>query len=161
MWNDILIMAIWQTEPTGDHAKFLKIKNRVTSVFYSLQLSLYLYTTLKRFRQSRRGFLFQLFYLFRLSGPNPSGRSSFSVKISYWSLLVARIIWNSSGLQNSIITWRQTPHGAAYSFIILFIPPTTQIASNSITPSLTALKNAVLSAQLLGVYPAFSMLQPP
>ena len=28
-------MAIWQTEATGDHAKFLKIKNRMTSVFYS------------------------------------------------------------------------------------------------------------------------------
>ena len=81
-----------------------------------------------------------MFYLFRFFGPNPIGSSSSSRNISYWSLPVARMIWNSFGSQNSIITWRQTPHGAAYSLSSLFIPPTTQIASNSRTPSLTAWK---------------------
>ena len=60
--------------------------------------------------------------------------------------------WKVSGSQNSRMTWRHTPQGAHHSLTGLPSgPPTTAMATKSRTPSLTALKKAVRSAQLLGV----------
>lgn len=58
----------------------------------------------------------------------------------------ARIILKS-GLQNSERTCRQIPHGEQKSWTSPFLPPTMQIAENDFSPSLTALKIAVRSAQ--------------
>lgn len=64
----------------------------------------------------------------RFAGQNPNGNSSFNVNTSYFSLLIAKMIWNVSGSQNSIITCRHTPQGAAYSVNTPFCPPTIQMA---------------------------------
>ena len=78
-----------------------------------------------------------------------SGKSCSKVIILYSFLDFAKTI-SKSFLQNSARTWRQTPHGGQKFSIFPFFPPTIAIASNSFLPSLTALKIAVLSAQLLG-----------
>ena len=65
--------------------------------------------------------------------------------------------------QNSAITCLHTAQGAQKSPSPCFTPslfPTTAIAVNSFWPSEIALKKAVLSAQFVGVYAAFSILQP-
>ena len=55
------------------------------------------------------------------------------------------------GSQNSRKTWRHTPQGAHQSLMGLpSAPPTTAMATKPRTPSLTALKMAVRSAQLPG-----------
>ena len=58
------------------------------------------------------------------------------------------------------MTWRQTPQGGKMSVTTPFLPPTTAMDSNSVSPAAMAVKNAVRSAQLLGPKAAFSMLQP-
>ena len=53
-------------------------------------------------------------FCYKLSGPKPSGISCLSVYTVYSSGETAMRIRNVSGLQNSIITWRQTPQGAVF-----------------------------------------------
>ena len=56
-----------------------------------------------------------------------------------------------SGLQNSIITCRQTPQGAVLRSGSPSGAATMAMAVNRRAPSLTALKKAVRSAQFVGV----------
>ena len=60
-----------------------------------------------------------------------------------------------SGSQNSAITCLHTPQGKHS-----LLPPTIAMLQNSRSPSLIALKNAVLSAQTVGEKDAFSILHP-
>ena len=65
-------------------------------------------------------------------------------------------IMSISGPQSSAMTCRQAPHGEHG----LSVSATTAMAVNSFTPSETALKMAVRSAQFVIGYAAFSILQP-
>ena len=57
-----------------------------------------------------------------------------------------------AGSQNSRITWRHTPHGGHARLTGAPAgPPAIAMATKSRSPSLTALKNAVRSAQFVGV----------
>ena len=89
-----------------------------------------------------------------------SGRRSDKVKTLKSVNEEARIILKS-GLQNSERTCRQIPHGEQKSWTSPFLPPTMQIAENDFSPSLTALKIAVRSAQTVAPKEEFSILQPP
>ena len=60
-------------------------------------------------------------------------------------------------MQNSLITCLQTPQGYVKEFSF----PTTAIFVIFFSPSYIALNIATLSAQTVGVYDAFSILQPP
>ena len=79
-----------------------------------------------------------------MSAPKASGSRPPSVCVSQRFFPVTRRILNS-GPQNSAMTCRQTPQGAASP--TPSVPPVMAMAENRLTPSLTALKNAVRSAQ--------------
>ena len=57
---------------------------------------------------------------------------------------------NDAPSTNSDSTCRQTPQGVHQPAGLPFGPPTTAIASNSVSPSLTAFTTAVRSAQIDG-----------
>ncbi len=86
-------------------------------------------------------------------GISSDNKYIFSLSLSF------RTILKSRG-QNSSITCLHTPQGAQNPLSSPIFPPTTAIASNSLSPSLIALKNAVLSAQFVGEKLAFSTLHP-
>ena len=78
-------------------------------------------------------------------------------------MLLAIITLKVFKSQNSAITCLQTAQGAQKSPSPGFIPdlfPTIAIAVKFFWPSEIALKKAVLSAQFVGVYAAFSILHP-
>ncbi len=58
------------------------------------------------------------------------------------------------------MTCRHTPHGVHSPETVFSGPPTIAIATKLRSPSLTALKKAVRSAQFVGEYEAFSILHP-
>ena len=55
-----------------------------------------------------------------------------------------------SSKQNSRMTWRHTPQGGQKPEHVPSFPPTTAMAINARSPSLTAFANAVRSAQMVG-----------
>ncbi len=57
---------------------------------------------------------------------------------------------------NSLITWRQAPHGIVGSVVGVY----TTTARSERSPAVKAVKIAVRSAQLHSPYDAFSMLVP-
>jgi hypothetical protein len=57
---------------------------------------------------------------------------------------------------NSLMTWRQAPHGAVGTCVGVY----TTTARMARSPAEAAVKMAVRSAQLLKPYEAFSTLQP-
>ncbi len=88
------------------------------------------------------------------------GKSSQSLYF-FMILPLYKIIVKFSESQNSDITCRQTPQGKQ-KFLMesVVLPPTIAIEQKLFSPSLIALKKAVLSAQFVAEKAAFSMLHP-